>query len=284
MAKGIAWWVVLATLAATEARAADAEGYGKRLAILPIVQDGPHGSASLSAIFGAITAAVQRRVDLRVITYEEMFIASQEGLVERVRNCGPNEGCIAARLRRFNARYGMIVVIDFELEPPLLSIQLLDTDASSKLGEHLGELTQPGEQAIVARLTDEAAKLLAAAGFEESGRLEVDVTPPSATVALEGGGAADTGAAGVFTLPPGAYRVLATAEGWEPGGADAVVKGGETTRVELALKEQFVWWKSPYVWGATGVVVASAVFTAVVVANRPDPSLCFRFRDADGCL
>ncbi len=274
---------LVAVFAASEARAADADDYKKRLAILPIVQEGPHGAASLSAIFGAITAAAQSRAGLRVITYEEMFIASQEGLVDRVRDCGPDETCIAARLRRFNARFGMVVVIDFELNPPLLSITLLDTDASKKLGEQLGELATTDEAAIVERLEREARALLEGAGFSESGRLVVDVTPPTATLALKGGVAPDPGTASIFTLPPGDYVVHATAEGWDPGSTNALVKGGEETRVELALKEQVVWWKSPWLWGAAGVVVVGATTAALVVATRPNPCFCLKFR-GEGCL
>lgn len=284
MTRRIAVLVGLVAFAASaEVRAADVDGYKMRLAILPIVQEGPNGSASLSAIFGAITAAASTRGGLRVIKYEEMFIASQEGLVDRVRDCGPDETCIAARLRRFNARFGMVVVIDFELSPPLLSITLLDTDASKKLGEHLGELAKTDEASIVARLDREARALLDAAGFQESGRLVVDVSPPSATVALEGGVAPDPGTAGIFTLPAGDYRVHASAEGWFPGSTNATVKSGEETRVALDLKEEVVWWKSPWLWGAAGVVVVGATTAAIVVATRPQPCFCVRWQ-GQGCL
>lgn len=277
---------ILASLAfvfvATTAHADGADDYERRMAILPIVQKGPHGSISHSAIFRAISSATERRIKLRVISYEEMFVASQEGLVERVRDCGPDPSCIASRLRRFNARYGAVVVLNFELDPPLSSIQILDTDAGKQLGERLRELTEPNVAAQVARLEEEADALLTEVGFPQSGRLVVNVTPPNATVVLEDGTAPDPGSGNLFTVPAGAYRVLASAPGWEPAGSDAAVSSGATTELAMRLSEQTSWWKSPWIWIAAGVVAAAGTTAVVATVTRPDPCLCVQI-GGEGC-
>src|SRR5688572_1060429 len=99
-----------------------------RLAVLPIVLGGEHGKATLSDIFNDIASAAEMRLGLRVISFEEMFVATEEGLQDRVRDCGSDTACVAARLRTFNARMGLVVVLDFSSSPPLISLQLLDTD------------------------------------------------------------------------------------------------------------------------------------------------------------
>ena len=251
------------------------------LAVLPIVVEGPHGAASVSAIYDAVTRATQSRLGLRVISAEEMFVASQEGLVARVRDCGSDPSCIAAKLRMFDARMGLVVVLNFQLEPPVYSLQLLDTDEGSKVADRVGEAEDL--TALLDLIFREADGLLDTAGFVKSGRLVVDVTPPRAQLRLTPGRDPDPGTANVFTVAPGRYMVDASLEGFSSAKTEVDVRSGETRTASLSLDEQVSFWRTPWPWVAIGVAVAGATAAAVAVSQRPDPCFCTTL-NGQGCI
>jgi hypothetical protein len=242
------------------------------LAVLPIVVEGPHGAVSVSAIYEAVTRATQSRLGLRVISAEEMFVASQEGLVARVRDCGSDPACIAAKLRMFDARMGLVVVLNFQLAPPVYSLQLLDTDAGRKVADRVGEVG-PGDD-VLEVIAHHADALLDAEGFVKSGRILVEVDPPRAQLRLTPGLDPDPGTPNVFTVAPGRYAVDASLEGFAPAQTEVEVRSGETTTARLRLDEQVSLWRTPWPWVAIGAAVVGATVTAVMVSQRPDPCLC----------
>jgi hypothetical protein len=253
--------------AAAEPREAPA-----RLAVLPVVIVGPEGQASISDIYDAVNAASRLRPGLRLISSEEMFVASQDGLAERVRDCGPDTACIASRLRSFNARLGVVVVLNFQLAPPLVGVQLLDTDDVRELGRTSGELTT-GED-LGNRLRAETSVLLDRAGFAEGGRLLVEVDPAAAQVVVQGQ-EPDRATPNLFVLPAGRYPVSASLAGYEPASTEGVVESGRETRLKLALDRSPSFLSSPWFWTAVGAVAVGAAVGAVLA--RPEPDTCFCF-------
>lgn len=248
------------------------------LAILPIVVEGPHGRATGPQIYDAVRRATQRRLGLRLISAEEVFVASREGLTERVADCGTDDGCIASKLRMFDARFGLVVVLSFELEPPVYRLQLLDTDLGRSVGERVGEAGAD----VLSDLTREADELLLEAGLVERGRVVVEVEPPDAQLVLRGGGAPDRGTPNVFTLEPGRYTIEAQAEGHEAGRLDFEIKSGASQTVTLTLAEETSVWASPWLWIAIGAVVVGGTAAAVVVGQSPERCLCTTI-DGRGC-
>jgi hypothetical protein len=208
---------------------------------------------SVSAIYEAVTRATQSRLGLRVISAEEMFVASQEGLVARVRDCGSDPACIAAKLRMFDARMGLVVVLNFQLAPPVYSLQLLDTDAGRKVADRVGEVG-PGDD-VLEVIAHHADALLDAEGFVKSGRILVEVDPPRAQLRLTPGLDPDPGTPNVFTVAPGRYAVDASLEGFAPAQTEVEVRSGETTTARLRLDEQVSLWRTPWPWVAIGAAV-----------------------------
>lgn len=249
------------------------------LAVLPIVAEGPHGQASVSDIYDAVTRATRSRLGVRVISAEEMFVASREGLAARVADCGTDDGCIASKLRMFDARFGLVVVLSFELDPPIYSLQLLDTDLGRKIGERVGEASAD----VWSDLARAADELLAEAGMVKSGRVLVDVVPKRAQLRLRDGPDPDPGTPNVFTLAPGRYTVEAEAEGFDGASTDFEVHSGASQTVTLELEERTSIWASPWLWVAVGAVVVGGTTAAVVASQRPDPCLCTTL-DGRGCI
>ena len=248
----------------------------ERVAILPVISEGPYGQASFSGLYGASATALEGRVGLLRIPYEEMFVAREEGLVNRVRDCGADAGCIASRMRMFNARLGLVTVVNLDLDPPLLAVMLFDTDRGDKIDEKVEELQVRKEPEIVARATEVAAMLLEAAGHRRAGKLMVHVTPPNAVVQIKGGPEADRGAPNIFTLPAGTYEIQASLAGWRPQTAQATITDGERKSLDLQLQEDVAFYQTAWSWVPTTLVVAASVVTGIVLATRGEDR-CYVF-------
>jgi len=118
---------------------------------------------------------------LRIITNEEMF-AMSTNLSGRVQDCGSDVTCIAQKLRASDAPLGLVVVVNNALTPPLIGLQLIDTDQSILVGQSLGS-PEKGET-ISAAIRGRARKLLEQAGFTQAGRVVVEVSPPATKITL----------------------------------------------------------------------------------------------------
>lgn len=260
-------------------------GYANRLALLPIVTEGDHGSASLSSIFDDVAAATSRRLGLRLISYEEMFAVSRDGLGTGVLECGPDTGCISSKLRSFNARMGLVAILDFSLDPPVISMQLIDTDAGARVADVVGELPSNDPERISAGIRAKTDEVLQRAGYVLAGKIAVEVDPPHAVIRLAGDVEPDKGTPNVFTVAPGRYTVSAEAEGYERGTTEAEIAGGTSTRVTLQLSEASSILESPWLWIGIGAVVAGGVTTGVLLGTRnSERCLCLTLDDVPcGC-
>ena len=248
-------------------------GIRDRVAVLPVIS--PASAPSESDVHRAVGRAIRRRLGIKLLSIEEMFVADREGLVSRVRDCGPDVECIANRMRRFRARLGLVVVYDRSISPAVLGLQLVDTNLGRLIDQTLDEVDDARSPLeLIARRTSE---LLEKAGYVVAGRLTVDVQPAAAQIRLRSGEEPDLGSTNVFTLAPGTYRVIAEHPGFVSAEAVATVDGGRSAQVALFLDEQTSIWESPWLWIAVGVVVAGAVTAGAIVASQPDPRVCFSF-------
>lgn len=245
------------------------------LAIVPMVTTGPHGALRVDALYDAVLGTTRSRMGLRVLTWEEVYVARESGLEARVRACGSDSDCIASRLRTLDARMGLVVQLIFDLDPPVYRLQLLDTDSRKEIRQSVGRIPRganvPG---FIAQKTDD---LLAESGYIESGRLVVEVNPPAANVQLREGVPADPGNPNIFTTAPGRYHVEASLEDYKPATKPALVKAGERTSVQLTLEDDRPIWKSVWFWsGIVAVVVAGVTTTAVLAGQTSESTVTLR--------
>ena len=250
------------------------------LAVLPIIIEGDAGKVTLSTVLSDVSAATELRVGLRLISAEEMFVASSGGLARRVRDCGSDTVCIANKLRRFDARLGLVVVVNLALDPALVSLQLLDTDARTMVGQSVGELE--ASQTLSSAIRARASEVFEAAGYSRAGRLIVDVTPGAAKVKVSGESKPDKGKGNVFTIKPGRYEVEAELSGYISAKTAAVVTGGDETRVAMVLEKSDNLVEKWWFWTAIGAVVAGGA-TAAIVATQPTTRCVCTTIDGRGC-
>jgi hypothetical protein len=258
------------TLLALVVTAKPAGAATDRLAVLPIVLEGEHGGATISSIYDDVAAAAVMRIGVRVISYEEMFAASEEGLGDRVRDCGSDTACVASRLRLFNARLGLVLVLDFSSKPALIRLQLLDTGDSRLVQASVGEVSG-GKEEISANIRKRAGELLDAAKYTRAGRVLVDVSPPNARVSL-GGLEPDPGTPNRFTVAPGSYTAIAALDGWSSAQGQVTVESGQEAKISLELNEETSILESPWLWAVIGAV-AIGTGIGIAVATDKDPKV-----------
>jgi hypothetical protein len=274
--------LLIASIAAAQT---GSSGYAGRLALLPIVTEGPHGETTLSSIFADVAEVTSKRLGLRLITYEEMFAVSQEGLGASVLECGPDSSCIASKLRTFNARMGLVVILTFDLDPPVITVQLLDTDEQKLIAETSGEMPPGDPKRLSESIRRRTEEVLEEAGYALASRIVVKVDPPGARVRLAGPSKdiePDKGTTNVFTLAAGTYRVQAELEGWSPSETQALVGAGETSYVDLELEEESSVAASPWLWVGVGAGVAAIVTGILIGTRRIERCACVTI-DGMGC-
>lgn len=243
-----------------------------RLAVLPIIYEGKNGEASLSSVIDDVSTAAAYRLGLKLISNEEMFAAAGD-VANKVRDCGSDTTCIADRLRRFDARYGLVVVVNLALSPPLLSLQMLDTDERRLVAESAGNVSA-GDETVSQAIRARARKMLEEAGYIEAGRIVVDVTPPRARVSLADGQLPDDGSPNVFSVAPGRHEVRGELQGYVANQVEAITIAGQETKVGLVLEEESSIVSSPWFWTAIGAAVAGGTVAAIFATRTTSRCVC----------
>lgn len=237
-----------------------------RLVVLPVIVEGPHGKASISSIFDDVSDVAAMRVGLTMVPNEELFLQREE-VTNRVRECGSDTQCMVSRLRAFDARLGLVVTVNLDLDPPLVSLLMADTDELRVVAEVIEEV-RGGDVSDFIR--GQVKKILDDLEYVRAGRIVVEIDPPEAgraTIKVGDGNEADRGAPNVFTVAPGAYPVSARLDGWSSASAEAEVKSGEETRVRLSLEEEKSLFQSPWFWVAVGAVLVGGASTAIALGT-----------------
>ena len=237
-----------------------------KLVVLPVIVDGPHGKASISSIFDDVSDVAALRVGLSMVPNEELFLQREE-VTNRLRECGSDRNCLISRLRAFDARLGMVVTVNLDLDPPLVSVLLADTDEMRVVAEVIEDV--PGGN--VSDFTrGQVKKLLDDLNYVRAGRLVVEIDPPEAgraNIKVGEGIEAERGAPNVFSVAPGSYPVSAELDGWSSASSEAEVRGGEETRVRLSLEEHKSVFESPWFWVVVGAVAIGGATTAIIVSQ-----------------
>lgn len=237
-----------------------------RLVVLPVIVEGPHGKASISSIFDDVSDVAAMRVGLTMVPNEELFLQREE-VTNRVRECGSDTQCMVSRLRAFDAKLGLVVTLNLDLQPPLVSLLLADTDDLKVVAEVIEDV--PGGN-VSDFIRMRVKKILDELGYVRAGRIVVEIDPPEAgraNIKVGEGEEADRGAPNVFTVAPGGYHVSARLDGWSSASSEAEVRSGEETRVRLSLEEQKSLFESPWFWAVVGAVAVGGATTALVVSQ-----------------
>lgn len=243
------------------------------LAVVPVVLGGSDGITP-SELYNAASDSTRERMELRLLTREEIFVASREGLAKRIQDCGTAVPCLASRLRTLDASLGLLLILNADLDPPLVSLRLLDTDKRTQLGSETIELAS-NSAGELSKVRQAVASMLKSAGFAASGRVLVQVTPPDAVIMWADGRQPDTGTPNVFTVPPGTYTISGAAEDHDTAESQVTVKAGEETTVSLQLEEKKSIASSPLLWIGVGAAALAAGGVAVWAGTRsPSRGLC----------
>ena len=256
----------------------------ERLAVLPVLLDAD-AVADVDEVFDAVRTAAHLRTGLRPMTVGEYYFHGGQELAKRSLACGPDPACIARELRPMDARLGLLVLVNGELEPPLVSLILLDAQQGEVVGEWAGRVAG-GRGAVRATVVSRSSALLDAQGFLQSGRLRVRAQPAQAALMVDDAVPPDLGTADTFTLPPGPHRLVATAAGHAPRALEVQVRPAEVTDVDLALTPEASVLSSPWLWVGAGVLAAGVAASVAVVATRGQdapPCACVLTRDQMSC-
>lgn len=270
-------------LALLPAPAAAQDSGPERLAVLPILV----GAAALAEprpVFSWVERAADLRPGLRPMTIDDYYFHEGDRLAREVLSCGSDGPCMASRLRPFGARLGLVVVVNGELSPPLVSVLLLDGAEGKITSEWAGQVAAEG---LADAVTTQARLALDKAGFQQAGRLKVRVQPRQASLRVGEDTLPDLGTPDTFTLMPGRYAVQGLAEGHRSGTVEADVRAGETVWVDLELAEETgSWVSSPWFWVGASVVaagVAAGVTAAAVGGGGDQTCVCVITRDQMDC-
>ena len=263
---------IAAALIALPALAAAAPGAGK-IAVLPALVAGPHGEATEASVQQDVAEVVRYRAGLSLMAADELFPARGPSLGEDLRGCGSDSSCLVARLHDADVALGLIVVANLQLEPPFLSLILID-GARSRVAGRSGGAVDLARGSLSAAIREQTAKVLGEAGFALAGRLVVEVSPAGAKLGVSGGQLAESGSGSTFVLAPGRYTLLAELAGYRSEGATVDVTAGREAHVALILEEAPGISASPWLWIAVGVAIAGGTAAAIVATRSSDGCLC----------
>lgn len=255
----------------------------ERVAVLPVLL-GPHEKAQVRPIFDAVERGAAMRTGLRMMSIDDFYFHGGQELASRALACGSDAGCMANELAPFGARFGLVVVVNAELSPPLVSLMLLDGSQKAMAAQWAGQV-KGGPPAVQQAISEQTAAFMKGQGFLQSGLLQVQVKPDNATVLVEGQSGPDLGTALSFTLLPGTYTVRGEAEGHSPASTQATILPGALTEASLSLEPESSIWSSPWLWVGVGAVVLSAAATGAVLAASGSGStcICVQTRDQPDC-
>lgn len=194
----------------------------------------------------------------RPMSREERF---QAGLDDSLRDCGYDVECITAAARATRARWVLLTIVNLELSPALVASRLVDVGTGSVVAEQAGPVLDGGR--IGDLVLSQVLGVLAAGRFDVGGRLSVRPVPAEAKVDVRPP-AADPFAGEL--LPPGAYDVLVSHDGYESASRSVTITAGAETKLELGLEASSSVVSSPWLWIALAVVVAGAAAAGIGVA------------------
>lgn len=257
-----------------------ATGEPARVALLPVLVDAGDDMTT-SEVFRLVSARTRRRPTVRLMSIDEFFFYDGGQRADRVLACGSDTRCLARQLAPFRADLGVVVIVNGQLDPPLVGVITIDTHRARLVAERFVQTQRPQlKPTMTAVLADHFDR----AGHPEWARLEVQVDPAGAEIRIAPGFRPQQGRPNAFEVPPGVYRVIAEQDGYRPAEAQVVVTAGQTTPLALRLEEDRAWFDSPWFWvGTAAVVVTAATVTTVLLTRSESTCGCILTQDQPVC-
>lgn len=266
-----AWLAALALAHVSALRVEAAPAPVRVAALIAVVLGDDRGDAHSSMVNARVADAFRSRLGVRLVSSEELFVAHGQ-ISNAVQSCGADARCTSSELRKVGADLGLIAVVNLVVEPPLISLRLVDASEERVVGVAT-DSSRPGPEAISEALRTQAGRLLDEAGFSLGARITFDTMPAGAHVEVQGF-EAELGAPNVFFLPPGTYLVRAMQDGFSPFETSVTLVAGESRHHALELSEDTTLFESPWFWIGLGAVVAGATATAIVLSAPRDRCIC----------
>ena len=261
------------------AQAAPAPTPRLRVALLPVLVD-PGPDFTASNVFRLVFEQTRLRKTLRLMSIDEFFFNDGGTRADRVLACGSDTRCVARQLSPFRADLGLVVIVNGRLDPPLAGVLTLDIPTERPIAEKYEQV--PAEE-LRRVLQTTVADHFDRAGHPRWARLEVNVDPSNAGIAVEPSYTPEAGRPNLFIVPPGQYTVMGQLDGYQPDRQTAALSPGATTEVALRLTKESSWYESPWVWVGAAVVVGAAVTVAAVTLGPEKACGCIVTADQPMC-
>ncbi len=193
------------------------------------------------------------------------FLRDHGALDRALRGCGAEGQCIAECLKEGQIRYGLFVLLNPTVNPPLLALQLFEAGHAQPKALAAHSLPIPKRHQL-AEIERQMGLLWRSAGYLAQGLLLVESEPAGATVFV-GPHQAPTPAR--LFLPAGehALRILYP-EHTETASVVRVV-AAQDQHLRLVLAPESSLLRSPWLWIGVGVAAAAAVGLMLFL---PDPA------------
>lgn len=250
-----------------------------RLAIVARVISRPGVELELdqAGLFEVLAKSAAFARELEVLPWATMSAAPID---DALRRCGSGVDCMATLLReRARADLALWVVADLGAPARLLSVRLVDCDASRVIAQEINELSARDAE-LAPPITQAVLAVLGEAGHAAGGRLVVEVDPPGAELSVGAGLAPDGESKHSYWvgLDEGRTRrvvhVGARLAGHEDAALEAEVESGKETRVALVLEREQSPLASPWLWVGAALAVAAGVTAVAMVSRSGERGLC----------
>lgn len=244
-----------------------------KLAVLAAVIAGPHGDATAVSIWEDVREAAAYRSGITVLAPEELDAIEGTRLDSALKECGSDTMCLTERVHESAVPLAVACVLNFALDPPFMSLQLVDGEKRKLAAKSIGRIdTKKGT--VSAAIRAAVAKLLAEAGYTEGGRLIVETMPPHAHVEVIGAAVDPADSPATMVVPPGVYDVRAVLPGYVEVKQPVTVAAGKDARLSIPLVRETSLVESPWLWGAVGAAVVGGVLAGVLIATQGPTEGC----------
>lgn len=224
---------------------------------------GAQSARAPQAIGEAATGGLRWLLEVEIPTYDQ-----RARLDEEVRRCAEDNACVLERLAASGVDLGVYVVANFEVTPPLVTIELLDTYRRRAIAREIVEANGAELEAAIGAAVE---RILVATGLEVGGAVVADVTPPEAQLSLDER-VIEPGVAAPARV--GMHVVRGRLEGFLPNEQSVEIDPREERRVALQLEPEpgitSQWW----FWTAIAVAVAGSAVAIAVVAQPDTVDAC----------
>jgi hypothetical protein len=147
------------------------------LAAIPIIVSEGTAPLSTSVLTEDVARAARGRPGLRALSSEELFVSARAELIDEVRGCGADESCMSERLSSVDAGLGVIVLVSFVVEPPLVAVRLVDVKEKKVVASAIGPVEE-SEKSISGAVQTRVGKILEARGFLLEQKAAPNLLPP----------------------------------------------------------------------------------------------------------